>query len=137
MHRFKNKTYTFIFIACLIGYIWLFLNSFLWDTGKTVNVCLFNHITHLPCPSCGSTTAVMQILKGNFYEALSANPLGYIIFAVMLIAPLWILFDRLSKNDSFYRFYHKLETALRKRTVYLSFIFFILGIWIWNITKIL
>lgn len=44
--------------------------------------CTFYLMTGKPCPSCGMTTSVSATLKGNFAQALTANPFG--IFFLLL-----------------------------------------------------
>lgn len=37
--------------------------------------CPFHKITNLYCPGCGITRMLLNILKGNFYQAFRYNPL--------------------------------------------------------------
>ena len=46
-------------------------------------LCLFRNLTGLPCPFCGSTRAVGNIVHGNFIEALYLNPLGYVFLLLL------------------------------------------------------
>jgi hypothetical protein len=53
-------------------------------------LCPFRALTGLPCPYCGTTRSIGNIVIGNFYQALFFNPIGYVIIAVTLalfIAP--------------------------------------------------
>jgi len=38
-------------------------------------VCLFKRVTHVPCLSCGSTRAALELLHGRPIEAWLMNPL--------------------------------------------------------------
>jgi len=38
--------------------------------------CLFARFTHLPCPACGSTRAVLALVRGDLTGVLQMNPLG-------------------------------------------------------------
>ncbi|WP_366523584.1 DUF2752 domain-containing protein [uncultured Kordia sp.] len=93
------------------------------------------NITSIPCPSCGTTRSVISLTKGDFFDAMTINPLGFIVGIIMLIAPIWILFDILTKRSSLFNFYKKIETYLQKTTYAIPLILFIVINWIWNITK--
>ncbi|MDR1526821.1 MAG: DUF2752 domain-containing protein [Dysgonamonadaceae bacterium] len=99
--------------------------------------CLFHKITNLPCPSCGSTRSVLFLLKGDFIQALYANPFGYILLLLMTVLPLWLLFDWICRKDSFLHFYQKTETLFKRKYVCISAVIFVLTNWIWNIYKYL
>lgn len=131
----KNKLYAFLFLACLVGYSWLFINYRMDEGSNSLGVCLVKHVTTIPCPSCGSTRSVLAILKGNFSEALFLNPIGFIIFNILLIAPLWIAFDMLFRKDTLFAFYNRMEDVLKRKVVFIPAILLILGNWIWNIYK--
>lgn len=45
--------------------------------------CPFKAIFGVPCPGCGTTRALVALLKGNFGDAFHINPLG--IFATIAI----------------------------------------------------
>lgn len=89
----------------------------------------------MPCPSCGSTRSVISIVNGKFSDALSINPLGYIIAVIMVLIPLWLLIDVLIKKKSLFKFYIKMETYLKKPQLAIPLIVLVLINWIWNITK--
>lgn len=133
----KNKLYLFILIACFAGYGWLFfsLQHQHEIQNNEFSVCFFKNITNVPCPSCGTTRAVMEISKGEISKSILLNPFGIIVALILLICPFWIGYDFLSKKDSFYQFYKKSETFLRKRKVAILFIILVLLNWIWNINK--
>lgn len=133
----KNKLYLLLTIACLAGYIWLFINysrSAAPGSNET-GVCLIKEVTNIPCPSCGATRAVLTLLEGHFMESLFWNPLGVILLLILVISPLWLAFDLLSGRDTLYCFYNKMETILREKWVAIPAIGLVLGNWIWNIIK--
>lgn len=132
----RNKLYAIVLIACLAGYIWLYFGlSNLNAENKTVEVCIIKHVTNIPCPSCGSTRAVVSLVKGSFLEALLINPLGYVIATIMLLAPLWLMADLATKRSTFFAFYRKTETYLRRPRYAVPLILLVIINWIWNITK--
>ncbi len=46
--------------------------------------CTLYHLTGRPCPSCGLTTSVSALFHGNLPLAWRANPLGFLIVAIVL-----------------------------------------------------
>jgi hypothetical protein len=132
----RNRLYVLVSTACAAGYIWLFVNyhrSFIesFEPG----VCLFKRITGIPCPSCGSTRSVLSILKGDFIGALLWNPFGLIIMSILLMAPVWILFDMVFKKDSLLQVYNRAEIFLRRKWIAMPLILLVILNWIWNIYK--
>lgn len=63
----------------------------LWPAAAQVlPACPFYTLFHLPCPSCGSTRALLALGQGQLGAALAANPL--LVLAVGLVtaaACLW------------------------------------------------
>lgn len=132
----RNKLYFFLIIACIAGYIWLY---FTIDGDSTdthlVAGCLIKQTTKIPCPSCGSTRSVINLVNGDFQKAFMINPFGYIIAAVMLIVPAWIVFDLTLKKQTLLRFYKKTEHYLQKPQYGIPLLLLVILNWIWNIAK--
>jgi len=136
MNFSKNKLYVFLLIACMAGYMWIFYSLTKFQSGiNNIEVCLFKHATHVPCPSCGSTRSVMSLINGDFLQALYINPFGIIISIIMLITPLWILFDIVTRKNTLLNYYRKTEDFFKKPGIAIPFVLFVLINWIWNITK--
>jgi len=57
------------------------------------SLCLFKNLTDHPCPTCGSTRAVLALAKGQFTAAFSSNPLMTVL---ILATPLLLVLARLS-----------------------------------------
>lgn len=57
--------------------------------------CPFKALTDVPCPSCGTTRAVVAALQGDVIGAVASNPLaalaGFVFVAGGVAAPLWAL----------------------------------------------
>lgn len=130
----KNKLYFFLLSACFIGFCWLFF-SIHYEQKNNISACFIKTTTNIPCPSCGSTRAVSEIVKGNIFEAVLINPFGLIIALGLIIIPIWIVFDLLFKKDSFYRFYQNTEKFIRKKPIASILIILVLLNWYWNIKK--
>jgi hypothetical protein len=132
----KKKLYLLILGLAFTGYSWVILNHYLLKTDKpTLNICLFRQATGIPCPSCGTTHAVLSITKGNFRQALNENILGFPVALMLVIFPVWILIDLIRKKESFYQFYFWAESFLRKKLVAYSAVALFLANWGWNIFK--
>ena len=132
----RNRLYVLLSTACLLGYVWLFITYTRSVTHEDdPGICLFKQITGIPCPSCGSTRSVLTLLHGDLIGALIWNPFGLILMGIMVISPVWILYDLLASRQSLYRLYIKSEQFLRRKWIMLLFIGLVLLNWIWNIMK--
>ncbi len=131
----RKRLYVFILIACLIGYIWLIVNLFVGYSEKGYEVCLFKHITGIPCPSCGTTSSILVLFQGELLAALSMNPLGFVVLGIMIVVPIWIFLDLITRKETFWNVYKGMEKLLRQPLVYIPAILLIVIIWILNIIK--
>lgn len=133
----KNKLYYLILLACFIGYLWLFFLSYTSKrtTHTNFTVCIFKRITSYPCPSCGTSRAVASFFYGEIIHSILLNPFGIIVSLIMIVCPFWIILDLLKSKSTFYVFYIKFESALKKRHVALPLLILVLLNWIWNIYK--
>ena len=132
----RNQLYLLLGVACLAGYAWVYFEQTYASTHPGVSsVCLVKHVTNIPCPSCGSTRAVLNIIEGNWGDALYLNPLGYLIAAILLLLPLWILFDWVARKNSLYFFYKRTEAFLTTPRYAIPLVTLLAANWIWNIIK--
>lgn len=133
---FKNyKLYIILSLSCIVGYVWLLLNLLHFEAMQGTHACMFKAITNIPCPSCGATRSIILLFHGEFLEALMINPIGIIVAGIMLIAPLWICFDILTKQKTLMNFYLQIEVYLRKAPIAIPLVVLILLNWFWNILK--
>jgi hypothetical protein len=132
----RNKLYALLSTACAAGYIWLLItyNRSVSNGGES-GVCIFKRITGIPCPSCGSTRSVLSLLKGDVLGALFWNPFGFILMAIMVISPIWILYDLLGKKETLFQAYINFEKFLKRKWISISAILIVLLNWSWNIYK--
>lgn len=133
----RKKLYFILIIACLAGYVWLYFNLTENLTANTneIGVCLIKHVTNIPCPSCGSTRSVLSLFHGNFKQAIYWNPLGILLVLIMIIVPIWIIFDYFAKKETLLKAYLKTETFLKNKKIALPLIMMMMINWIWNIIK--
>jgi hypothetical protein len=122
-------------VLLFIGWIWILFNSqYFYSDPKEHEVCLFKMVSGIPCPSCGSTRSVLNLLKGNWAQGFYINPLGIIVFLFMLIVPLWLLYDVAVGKDGLFRAYKYVEKILRTKWS-VPLIFLLILNWIWSISK--
>jgi hypothetical protein len=130
----RKKLYTILSLACTAGYTWLIFTIQL-ELKNSGGVCLIKRVTGVPCPSCGSTRSVLNLLHGEILEALYINPFGLIIAVIMLTLPIWIIFDITTKKRTLYDFYFRVESFIRKPIIAIPLVLLVILNWIWNITK--
>lgn len=56
-------------------------------------------MTGIPCPSCGLTSAFYYLLQGNITGAIAANPLVLLFVMFVLLLPLGIAVEVITRND--------------------------------------
>lgn len=131
----KSSLYLLLAIACLAGYIWVFINYDANGVTAAHSVCLIKNATNIPCPSCGSTRSVVSLVNGDLTGAITHNPLGILLVLILLITPFWLLYDVAFQKDSLFKFYKKFEVVLRQKHVAIPAIAMVMANWAWNIYK--
>ena len=130
----KNKLYSLLLIACLTGIVYLFFTIYNLQ-NETFRVCVIKSLTGYPCPSCGTTRAVSFLIQGKIIESLLINPFGILVATIMFVFPFWIIADVILKKESFFKWFKKTETTIRKPWVASILIAAVITNWIWNIYK--
>jgi len=125
-----KRFYWLLLTSCIAGYLWLY-----FSTTHSTTMCLMKNITGLPCPSCGSTRSVAAIFKGNWSDALYWNPIGILVFVIMIAVPIWMTYDALNKKMTLWSSFLYIENRLRKKAIAIPLILLIVANWIWNIFK--
>ncbi len=100
-----------------------------------ITVCPFRIMTGIPCPSCGTTEAIIHITKGEILKAIATNPLVIVASIMLLVFPLWVSIDLIQKRNSFLSIYIKIEKTLKIRAIAVIAILIILTIWALNIYR--
>lgn len=132
----RNKLYAILSATCLLGYSWLawsYLHNIL--NTSDFGICMFKQVTTIPCPSCGSTRAVVALIHGNVQQSLALNPLGIILTIGLVLLPLWISYDVITRKSSLLGAYRKCESLLNRRCIAIPAIVLVLLNWAWNIYK--
>lgn len=130
----RNRLYVLILIACFVG-ISYYLFHFFYSDSSLPGVCLIKKVTGYPCPSCGTTRAILLLSEGKILESIQMNPFGVLVFALMLLLPFWIGIDLIRKKETFYQFYLKTEKIIRLPWVAILLILLVVLNWIWNLYK--
>jgi hypothetical protein len=132
----KKNLYILSMVGCAIGYIWIAVNTLI-ATRSIWDGCLFKQCYGIPCPSCGSTRAVLRLLQGDVAGSLQLNPLGLILALLLVTLPLWMLIDLVGQSASCYTFYQRMCLWLRNKWIGSLIVILLTINWIWNITKAL
>lgn len=133
MFQTRNRFYTFVSVGCLFAYALLAWSFSTNTSGPTV--CLFKQLTSLPCPSCGSTRAILELAHGNLLQAFLLNPIGIFLAGLLVVLPLWIGKDVLTGSHSFFIRFQQTNLLLKKPAILLPFLALVAVNWWWNITK--
>jgi len=133
MTKTRNRLYGMVLLGCSFAYLLVY-----WTANapeSSFSVCLFKKATGLPCPSCGSTRAIVSMAKGHFLQALLYNPIGVFLGFLLILLPLWALIDLLLGRQSLFFQYQQANTRLKNPKILVPFLLLIAVNWIWNITK--
>jgi hypothetical protein len=47
------------------------------------STCLWRAVTHLPCPGCGMTHAVLAMARGHLRAAWAFNPRSFVVVPIL------------------------------------------------------
>lgn len=132
----RSRLYLILGIACVVGYSWLFYARWQMHQTEGIHLCFIRNVFKIPCPTCGSTHAVLQLFNGDLLGALYANPIGLVIFLIMVVLPPWLAYDLVTNKSTLLRVYQKTEKFVRIKWVAAVLIALVLINWIWNFYKI-
>jgi hypothetical protein len=78
---------------------------------------------------------MLSLLQGNITEAVLWNPFGLLIFAGLIVVPVWVMYDVVNKQRTLMWAYQKFEMILQKRIVAWPIVLLVLMNWMWNFYK--
>jgi hypothetical protein len=129
-----KRIYIIFLLFIVAGYVWIYLNYTIPNVGIK---CMFKSITNIPCPSCGTTRAILSIVSGDLSAGYRYNPLAYVYIVLMLIVPIWMIVDLIQKRITIIKAYNYIISKFSSKMVSLPFATIIVLNWIWNIFKML
>ena len=59
--------------------------------GSLPPLCVFKHLTGLPCLTCGMTRSWVAVMHGELAQALAWNPAGAALCALTLLGTVYLL----------------------------------------------
>jgi hypothetical protein len=130
----RIKLYSLVLVLSAAGFFWIGYN-YNKTKEEGIVVCPFRRVTGIPCPSCGTTEAIVMAAKGNILGALTINPLVSVASIMVTIFPLWVLFDLTFRRSSFLSFYRWIENKLRLKLFAVIAVSIVLAVWVWNIYR--
>ena len=133
----KNRLYLLFLGLSLAGYGLLALKVFTdFLPDNRFSVCLFKTVTGIPCPSCGTTRAVVLLLHGQVLPSILLNPFGLIIAFFLILVPVWIIADLILRKESFYQAYSRTDQFIAgQKWFFIPAIGLVIANWVWNIVK--
>ena len=96
-------------------------------------VCPSKLMYHIPCPGCGITRATLKFLQYDYIVAIKMNPNVVFSVAYLILSPLVIILDLLSRKEIIKCIYNYIEQNLHKKIIWIPFFIIELLIWIHNL----
>jgi hypothetical protein len=133
----NKKVYWVLGILSTAGYAWIGFHLLFPDSASSnLTVCLVKNVTGVPCPSCGTTRALLLLIAGDFQKALLTNPLCVVAGIGLLITPVWIAKDLVARTNTLALVFLWTEKKIKtKKAVYIPLVALALLNWGWNILK--
>jgi hypothetical protein len=132
----RNRLYLILSLALTGGYAWLIWAFYSHKNSPAgFSPCIIKNVTGIACPSCGATRSLLHLLNGHIKEAVLTNPIGLIIAIIMVILPVWLVYDCVTGKETFYKNYRTFEKTIVKKWIAIPLIVLVIINWIWNIQK--
>jgi len=91
--------------------------------------------TGIPCPACGSTRSLIEIVHGHPIAGMQTNPLGYLSLLFLLVMPIWLWLWSFNQEINHPGILSTGRAIHQKKYVASILIMLVLANWIWNIYK--
>ena len=87
--RAVPKSFALLFlIPCSLAITYILSLIYFAQSIIKLPDCLVKQLTGIPCPSCGSTRAVMSLMRFHFWESVLYNPLPLLLLCFLFA--LWL-----------------------------------------------
>ena len=97
-------------------------------------MCPVHTIAGIPCPSCGTTRSILQIISPDSVTTALFNPLGPIMLLLLLVLPVWSVADLIRKKKSLYYAVQKAEKLISNHKAVSGVLILLLALqWLWLI----
>ena len=97
------RDYIIANLAGGLGSLSMFFIIMMQETGKLPKFpCTFLYATHMYCPGCGSTRALMALLKGHIITSVCYNPAVLFGVGLILYYEITVLMTIFTKKDKVY-----------------------------------
>lgn len=80
--KLQDSTRDFLLTLLVVGTIVLAAHA------AGIVLCPLRRFFGIPCPGCGSTRALILLLRGNVADAVAMNPMAV---ALVILVPIWWL----------------------------------------------
>lgn len=115
-----------VFMCYCASLVWIFVNLLI---PSNVVICPFRLVTHLPCVACGTTTALMLLIKGHILEALLHNLNIIFIVPCIVLYTLSLLCDTFCGTAHTQNLYNKVNVVFKRKLYLYSFFAFEIVVW--------
>jgi hypothetical protein len=110
-----------------------FFGLFAWaghhkiDMGRWLGYCGIKQKYHLPCPTCGMTTAVLTFAQGRILEAFYIQPAASFLCSILIAAAVLALL--IAVFGVHFKFLERFFTQVKIRYIILALIIIITAGW--------
>lgn len=115
-----------------VSVIWLF---FVPHASMALPACQFRQTFSIPCPACGTTTAIKGIIQGHLTMSYN-NPLGVLVFGFLILLAALALIDMVTNHRTFEKAIATIDNFLTTTIGKITLAFLILMNWIWVIYQV-
>jgi len=125
-----------VLAAVIVVFVFLWLvNVGVIDVGLLVGPCGFKQRYHLPCPTCGITTAAIAFVRGRIFEAFYIQPAGGLLCSILAVGGFWALLTAVF--GIYFKVLIKALAEVKTRWVVLALLIIVAGGWAVTLSRAL
>ena len=122
----KGALVVFLIVGTGLGTIAV-LEALHIDIGRFFLPCGIQQRYHIPCPTCGVTTAVRAFARGQIIRAFYIQPAAGLLCLILVVAALTGLF--IAVSGVYPKWVHRLFDELKPSYVFWALVIIILAGW--------